>query len=109
MNPFSYQINELVYLAVAPARAASGVARFWARNPLNPIAETPVGRTIVASTEMFERLTRRYGKPKFLLETTVVDGQSVAVEEEVVWQKPFCRLLRFRRDLPAQMSPSRAC
>ncbi len=101
MNPFSYQAHEFAYLALAPARSASEVARFWARSPLNPLASTPVGRTIVASAEMFERLTRRYGKPRFRLETTSIDGQEVAVEEVVVWQKPFCRLLRFKRDLPA--------
>ena len=50
---------------------------------------------------MFERLTRRYGKPVFRLDRTEVDGRKVAVEEVVVWQKPFCRLIRFKRDLPA--------
>ena len=101
MNPLSYQINEFAYLAMAPARAVSDLARFWARNPLNPMSKTTVGRTIVASTEMFERMTRRYGKPKFLLPTTTVGGRVVAVEEEIVWQKPFCSLIRFRRALPA--------
>ena len=100
MNPLSYQAYELAYLAMAPARAASELARFWACNPLNPLARTPVGRTVVASAEMFERLTRRYGKPHFGLDTTIVDGRVVGVEEEVAWQKPFCRLLRFARDLP---------
>lgn len=101
MNPLSYQAHELAYLALAPARAATEVARFWARSPMNPLARTPVGRTIVASAEMFERLTRRYGKPKFRLETTMVGNREVAVEQQVVWHKPFCRLLRFKRDLPA--------
>ena len=101
MNPLSYQAHELAYLALAPARAATEVARFWARSPLNPFAKTPVGRTIVASAELFERLTRRYGKPRFGLEKTIVGNREVAVEERVVWQKPFCRLLRFERDLPA--------
>lgn len=101
MNPLSYQVHELGYLVMAPARAASEMARFWARSALNPLAKTPVGRTIVASAEMFERLTRRYGKPRFDLETTKVDGRDVAVEEVVIWRKPFCQLLRFKRDLPA--------
>ncbi len=106
MNPLSYQAHELAYLALAPARAASEMARFWARNPMNPFAKTPVGRTILASTEMFERLTRRYGKPAFRLESTQIDGRRVAIEETVVWQKPFCRLLRFKRDLPSgQVAP----
>ena len=102
MNPLPYQLHELAYMAMAPARAFSDAAKFWARSPLNPIAKTPIGRTIVASTEMFERMTRRYGKPRFNLDTTNVDGREVAVEEEIIWQKPFCRLIHFKRDLPAQ-------
>jgi poly(3-hydroxybutyrate) depolymerase len=100
MNRFTYQLHEMAYFACAPWRALSDATRFWARNPLNPLAKTQVGRNILASTEMFERLTRRYGKPHFGLEKTSVDGWDVAVEEIVVWQKPFCRLLRFKRDLP---------
>ena len=101
MNPLSYQFNEIAYLAMGPARAATEFARFWARNPLNPVANTAIGRTIVASSEMFERMTRRYGKPRFNLEHTSIDGRTVAVEEVVIWEKPFCRLLRFKRDLPS--------
>ncbi|MGD0633201.1 MAG: polyhydroxyalkanoate depolymerase [Beijerinckiaceae bacterium] len=101
MNPYSYQVHELAYMTFAPLRAACDAARFWARNPLNPLSKTQIGRNIAASAEMFERLTRRYGKPAFGLSRTSIDGQEIAVEEEVVWSKPFCRLLRFRRDLPA--------
>ena len=81
----------------------SETARFWARSPLNPLAKTPLGRTIVASAEMFERVTRRYGKPQFDLDETIVNGRTVPVTEKVVWQKPFCRLLRFERELPAHV------
>jgi poly(3-hydroxybutyrate) depolymerase len=100
MNPLSYQAYEMGYLAVAPARAWSELTRFWARSPLNPLAQTVVGRSIVATSDMFERITRRYAKPRFMLDSTVVDGRTVAVRESVVWRKPFCRLLRFERDLP---------
>jgi poly(3-hydroxybutyrate) depolymerase len=99
MSPLSYQFHELAYLAAAPARAMSELARFWGKTPM--LASTPIGRTIVASAEMFERVTRRYGKPRFDLEKTVVDGRDVAIEETIVWQKPFCQLIRFQRDLPA--------
>ena len=81
----------------------SDAARFWARSSFNPLAKTPVGRSIAASAEMFERVTRRYGKPRFHFTETKVDGQSVAVEEKIVWQKPFCRLLHFERKLPAEV------
>ena len=98
MNSFSYQFFELAQLALAPARAASDVTRIVLRNPLNPWSRTVVGRNVAAGAELFERMTRRYGKPAFGLDRAVVDGRDVEVREEVVWIKPFCRLLRFRRE-----------
>lgn len=86
---------------MAPFRAAADAMRFFYANPLNPLSQTEMGRTLSASLELFERVTRRYGKPEFGLPTTVVDGKTVAVTEEIVWQKPFCHLVHFQRDLPA--------
>jgi poly(3-hydroxybutyrate) depolymerase len=86
---------------MAPARALTEATSLWARNPFNPLSRTPWGRTVMASTEMFERATRRYGKPRFNLDETIIGGQIVPVHEEIVWQKPFCRLIRFARETPA--------
>lgn len=66
-------------------------------NPLNPLSHTLLGRNIAASAELFERLTRRYGKPSFGLKSTLVEGEPTAIEERVVWERPFCRLLHFER------------
>ncbi len=95
-----YQLYELNHAALAPFRAAADIMRFAYANPLNPFSQTPMGRTISASLEMFERTTRRYGKPEFGLKETVVDGKKVAVREEVVWARSFCSLLHFSRDVP---------
>ena len=38
------------------------------------------------------------GKPEFGLESTIVDGRTVAVHEEIVLRKPFGQLKRFRRE-----------
>jgi poly(3-hydroxybutyrate) depolymerase len=100
-----YQFYELNHAALRPVRAAAEVGCAAFRSPWNPLAGTPVGRSMAAGFELFERTTRRYGKPAFDLPTTVVDGREVAVEEKVVWQKPFCRLLHFSRDLPAGRAP----
>jgi poly(3-hydroxybutyrate) depolymerase len=96
-----YQLYELNHAAMAPFRAAADVMRMAYANPLNPWSQTPFGRTISASLEMFERTTRRYGKPEFGLPETVVDGKRVKVREEIVWSRPFCNLLHFSRNLPA--------
>jgi poly-beta-hydroxyalkanoate depolymerase len=64
--------------------AVSDVARTWLENPINALLYTAAGRTLAASAKIFERLTRRYGKPAFDLATTVVGGKIVPIVEVVV-------------------------
>jgi poly(3-hydroxybutyrate) depolymerase len=106
MNRFAYQFYEMAQLAMAPARAVSDIARLTFKNPVNPLTYTPVGRGIAASAELFERVTRRYGKPAFGIDTVFVNGEEVGVSEEIVLVKPFCALLHFLRDLPVDAPPS---
>src|SRR5690606_25764936 len=46
-----------------------------------------------------------YEKPAWDLPSTVVDGQTVEVTEQVVVNKPFCRLVHFQRALPQGRKP----
>jgi poly(3-hydroxybutyrate) depolymerase len=100
-----YQLYELHHAALQPARAYADAIRLFYSSPLNPAAGTAWGRSIAAAAEVFERTTRRYGKPEFGITSTTVDGEDVAVHEEVAWAKPFCRLVHFKRDLPAGRRP----
>jgi poly(3-hydroxybutyrate) depolymerase len=70
-------------------------------NPLNPMSITLGSRAMSAALEMFINVTRRYGKPEFGLDETLVDGVATPVVEEVVWSAAFGNLLHFRRDTPA--------
>lgn len=96
-----YHLYEMNHAAMAPARAFTDAARMILKNPFNPLSYTPMGRNLAAGCELFERTTRRYGKPEFGLASTMIGGERVAVREEVVWKKPFCKLLHFKRDMPA--------
>ncbi|MBZ9711021.1 polyhydroxyalkanoate depolymerase [Mesorhizobium sp. ESP7-2] len=96
-----YQLYEMNHAALQPARLYADAVRFLYSNPLNPVSHTHWGRSIAAGAELFERTTRRYGKPQFGLAKTVVDWNSVAVTEKTVWSKPFCNLVRFERAVPA--------
>jgi poly(3-hydroxybutyrate) depolymerase len=88
------------HAVLAPWRAiADTVHDFW-RNPANPLSSTYFGRSMTASLELFERVTRRYGKPAFDIVETVVDGNPVPVSEQPIFKKPFCTLLHFRKDWP---------
>src|SRR6056297_403376 len=98
-----YKLYELSHAALAPARASSEAMKFLYSNPLNPVSQTTVGRQITAMCEVFERSTRRYGKPEFGITETTINGQSVPINERIVWQKPFCSMIHFERFLPAKV------
>ncbi|MEM9222454.1 MAG: polyhydroxyalkanoate depolymerase [Pseudomonadota bacterium] len=95
-----YQLYEWNHAFLSPARAFNDAIRLYYKNPLNPLSHTEFGRQIAAGGDLFERVTRRYGKPEFGIETTVIDGYEVPVCETVVWERPFCRLLHFKRARP---------
>ncbi len=96
-----YTFMEMTRAAMLPWRAAANVARTSLRSPLNPVGETLAGRTAAAAVDVFESLTRYYGKPDWGLNATEVNGQPVGIEIETVWNKPFCNLLHFSRDRSA--------
>lgn len=93
----SYYWYETAHWLLGPARAASDVTKSMLTNSGNFLGETPYGRTMTAACELFERTTRRYGKPAFGLSTTTIGGQEVKVTERIVWEKPFCDVISFER------------
>ena len=98
MSPsYPYQLYEMAHAALAPARAVSDATHFVFRNPWNPLSNTLLGKNISAGAELFERMTRRYGKPTFGLDEIQVDGVAYPVLEDIVWTRPFCNLLHFVR------------
>lgn len=94
-----YAFHELAYHSATPFRIGAQMARQFWTSPLNPAADTAIGRTAYAAAEVFESLTRRYGKPDWGLETIEIDGKPVRTTEQVVWSSPWCRLVRFARNI----------
>jgi poly(3-hydroxybutyrate) depolymerase len=95
-----YKLYEFGHAALAPWRAMADAVRLFYSHPMNPATHTSLGRHIAASAEMFERTTRRYGKPEFGITDTVVRGTHAPVHERIVWRRPFCNLIHFERVLP---------
>ena len=93
-----YTLYELTHAAMTPYRAAVNTTRRMYRSPFNPMAETLPGRTVAAAADLFEAVTRRYGKPEWSLDSTMVDGFEVAITPRVVWENAWCRLIHFERD-----------
>ena len=97
----------MLYYAYELQRQIAQPVRFWANaveqiysSPYNPLTDTWFGKSMAAGSEIVARLTQNYGKPAFGLATTQIGNEQVAVNEEILVRKPFCQLLRFRRDTP---------
>src|SRR5712672_3952189 len=94
-----YWMYEMGHASLNPARAVTDATKILFQNPLNPWSHTEFGKSIAAGCELFERTTRRYGKPEWGITDTEVSGVRTPVEIRSIWEKPFCRLLYFERKL----------
>ncbi|MCM2343378.1 MAG: polyhydroxyalkanoate depolymerase [Alphaproteobacteria bacterium] len=92
-----YHFFDFNHAMLAPVRMSAELMRTAYQHPMNPLSYTQGGRSLAASAEIFERVTRRFDKPSFDLPTTLIDGQKIEIEEQVVVEKPFANLLHFRR------------
>ncbi len=89
---------------MGPFRAAADAAKLYFQNPLNPLSQTPFGRSMAAAAEMFERTTRRYGKPEWGLADTLLHGVRVPIVERIVWERPFGRVIHFEKGAAKNVS-----
>src|SRR5712692_105214 len=94
-----YWFYELSHAALNPSRAFADAAKLYFKSPVNPLSFTTLGKSIAAACELFERSTRRYGRPEWEIASTLVGGERVPVQIASVWERPFCRLLHFERML----------
>ncbi|MBR0552342.1 polyhydroxyalkanoate depolymerase [Stakelama marina] len=80
---------------------ASALANFGAgllQNPANPFAYFGGGPVMASALEVFAHASAPRGKPAFGLDSTEIDGKTVAVHEEIVLRKPFGQLKHFVRE-----------
>src|SRR5271156_4180757 len=92
-----YWLYEMSHAALNPARAWADAVRLSLKNPINPLYHTTCGKSIAAAAELFERSTRRYGRPEWRISSTLVGGERVPVQVSTVWERPFCKLIHFER------------
>ena len=93
-----YDLYEAQHAWLMPYRYAAEVTRDVLSNPFNPLAQWSVAKKLVAGNELFLRITQRYEKPAWRIDSTLIYGEPVPVSVETVLEKPFCRLIRFRRE-----------
>lgn len=71
-------------------------------NPFNPFSNTLLGKSINAVLDSAYHQTKVYDKQPFDIKTTVIDGKTVAVTEEIISVKSFCNLIHFKQDTKVQ-------
>lgn len=103
-NASLYGFREMHQASLAPMRLMANATKQFFNNPLNPHSYTGLGRHLAAGAELLERITQSYPKPEFGIRHTEVAGKNVEVWEDVVMEKPFCRLLRFKKSSKVKQS-----
>ena len=94
-----YHLYDMQHAFLTPMRIQAELTQNVFRHPMNPMAYTPAGRFMSAGAEMMERSARRFGKPAFGLFETKINGKKVEITENVIAEKPFCKLLNFKRNV----------
>ncbi len=74
-----YWLYEMSHAALNPSRAWADATRLFFKNPVNPLSFTTYGKTVAAACELFERSTRRYGKPEWRVSSALVGGERVPI------------------------------
>jgi poly(3-hydroxybutyrate) depolymerase len=92
-----YWLFEMNQAALGPSRALADATRLFFKNPINPLYHTTYGKSVAAACEVFERSTRRYGRPEWRIPSALVGGERVPVHITTAWEQPFCRLTHFER------------
>lgn len=101
-NPFMensqlYNMHEMHHATMSPVHNLANANKLFFRSPYNLLSYTRFGKTVAAASELVERATRRYIKPEFGINRTSINGKRYDIEEEIVMEKPFCKLLHFKK------------
>ncbi|MCI4428968.1 MAG: polyhydroxyalkanoate depolymerase [Burkholderiales bacterium] len=92
-----YQWYETHRALLSPfAEFASASSKLYT-HPLSPLSHTPLAQRVSAGLDLMHRLSKEYEKPEFNITSVNIDGVAVAVQQQLTLEKPFCRLLRFKR------------
>jgi poly(3-hydroxybutyrate) depolymerase len=96
-NNMLYQWYEFKNRSLQPYRNLVNNGKLILENPYYPNYNPTINRTYIAALELFERITRVYKKPEFNIKNTIINGKEIAIEENIIHNKPFCNLIHFKK------------
>lgn len=97
-----YHLHELQRRFLNPLSVWAQATSELFSSPYSPLSYTPLSRRLSAGYDLLHRVGKHYEKPEFGLKSTRIGEADVPVVEEVQIEKPFCRLLHFKRVFPAK-------
>ena len=92
-----YQLYDWQRAALEPWRLMAQAGNELYGHPDSPLSYLPGSRNVAAAFDLMTRLTQRYERPAFGIKSVRSDGVDYAVAEVYDVEKPFCRLLHFRK------------
>jgi poly(3-hydroxybutyrate) depolymerase len=92
-----YQWYDWQRAALEPWRLFSQAATELYGHPDSPLSYLPGSRNVAAAFDLMTRLTQRYERPAFGIDSVRVGDKDYAVTEVYDVERPFCRLLHFRK------------
>src|SRR5438105_15388839 len=94
-----YELHEFQQATLAPLLVWAQANASLFSSPYSALSYMPASRNMAAGYDLLFRLGKRYEKPEFGLDKTIINGVEVGVTEEVVVSKPFCNLVHFKRTI----------
>jgi poly(3-hydroxybutyrate) depolymerase len=92
-----YDAYEMQRQWLANASNWATVGARMLNNPALPVGYFAMGPMVASALEVFAHFYEQRGKPAFAIASVETDSRRHTVREEVVLEKPFCSLRRFRR------------
>lgn len=92
-----YQLHEFQRSMLNPLTAWAQATAKTFHNPLSPLSLIPGAPRMAAGYELLYRLGKEYEKPSFDIKNVRSNGRDIPIVEQTVLEKPFCKLVRFKR------------
>lgn len=92
-----YQLHEFQKALLQPMSSWARAASQALIDASNPASSIPGSERLSASYELLYRLGKEYNKPEFRIHAVQAHGREVAIHELTTLEKPFCKLIRFKR------------
>jgi len=104
-NYMLYHAYELQRAFLSSASAIATMSANMLNSPLNPMTYFGGEPVMSSALEVFAHASAPRGKPVFGIDTVDIDGKPSAVHEEIVVEKAFGQLVRFRHELLPDDAP----